>query len=123
MDIGHEIKICPRCGDRLLSTAKKCPSCGASLKRVEAVDSNDTNKIKDIVNNATVRKKNITDIGVSTVPHCPFCGSESIVPMKKGFGFGKAVVGGAVLGPFGILAGAAGANKIKRVCVNCGKQF
>lgn len=54
---------------------------------------------------------------------CPKCDSPSIIPAKKGFGLGKAVVGFALIGPFGGLAGGLGANKIKLHCLSCGHTF
>jgi len=57
------------------------------------------------------------------VPHCPYCGSTSITVVKKGFGMGKALTGAAFLGVPGLIAGGLGANKIKRVCLNCGRKF
>ena len=57
------------------------------------------------------------------IPCCPRCGSTSVTVMKKGFGVGKSLVGGAIVGPVGLLAGGIGANKIKHVCVNCGNKW
>ena len=58
---------------------------------------------------------------------CPFCGSEEItyVSKKDGFGVGKALVGGALLGPVGLLAGGIGANhtEMKCGCCKCGQVF
>lgn len=54
---------------------------------------------------------------------CPYCGSTSIQAIKKGFGLGKAVTGGILLGPVGLLGGAIGSNEIQRVCLNCGRKF
>ncbi|MCI5722407.1 hypothetical protein QLX55_03755 [Solobacterium moorei] len=57
------------------------------------------------------------------VARCPKCGSVSISGNKKGFGIGKAVVGAAALGPIGLVAGNAGAKKIRCTCLNCGHQW
>lgn len=66
---------------------------------------------------------------------CPKCASENIEPIPitkgktKGFGLGKAAVGGLVLGPLGLAAGVIGMGKGKTttdimwICKSCGKQF
>lgn len=57
------------------------------------------------------------------VPKCPKCGSTSISADKKGFGIGKAVVGAAVAGPVGLVAGNINAKKVRITCLNCGHQW
>lgn len=54
---------------------------------------------------------------------CPFCGNPNIQAVKKGFGLGKAAVGGLLLGPAGLLGGAIGANDIQFVCLSCGRKW
>jgi tellurium resistance protein TerD len=54
---------------------------------------------------------------------CPQCGSTQIAAGKKGFGLGKAIGGGLLLGPVGLLGGAIGKNKIVITCLKCGKQW
>jgi tellurium resistance protein TerD len=54
---------------------------------------------------------------------CPKCGSTQIHASKKGFGLGKAAVGGVLLGPVGLLGGFFGSNKVELVCLKCGKQW
>lgn len=54
---------------------------------------------------------------------CPRCGSTSLSGNKKGFGIGKAVIGAAVIGPIGLMAGNIGAKKVKVTCLKCGKTF
>lgn len=54
---------------------------------------------------------------------CPKCGSEQVFADKKGFGLGKAAVGGLLLGPVGLLGGCIGSNKIKITCLNCGYSW
>lgn len=54
---------------------------------------------------------------------CPKCNSEQITSQKKGFGFGKALVGIFVAGPVGVIAGAVGINKIQVHCLNCGNKW
>lgn len=54
---------------------------------------------------------------------CPKCGSKQLLPDKKGFSFGKAAVGGVLLGPLGLALGAHGRKKIKLTCLSCGYVF
>ena len=54
---------------------------------------------------------------------CPKCGSTSLSGNKKGFGVGKALVGLAITGGVGLLAGGIGANKVIVTCMNCGHTF
>ena len=54
---------------------------------------------------------------------CPKCGSTSLSANKKGFSAGKAAAGMFAVGLGGAVFGAAGANKIKVTCLNCGYQF
>lgn len=51
---------------------------------------------------------------------CPKCGSTQLTANKKGFGLGKALIGGAKFGGVGLLAGFLGNNKIRITCLNCG---
>lgn len=57
------------------------------------------------------------------IAYCPKCTSQSVTPVKKGFGVGKAAAGGLILGPVGLVGGAIGANKIEFVCANCGHRY
>ena len=54
---------------------------------------------------------------------CPKCGSMSVQIGQKGFGLGKAVVGGLLLGPVGLLGGMFGRKKAELVCQACGKKW
>lgn len=54
---------------------------------------------------------------------CPKCGSTSLSGNKKGFGIGKAVVGAALTGGIGLVAGNVGARKVRVTYLNCGKSW
>lgn len=59
----------------------------------------------------------------NNVARCPKCGSTSLSADKKGFGIGKAVVGAAVAGPIGLVAGNIGSKRVRVTCLKCGHQF
>lgn len=54
---------------------------------------------------------------------CPRCGSTSLSGNKKGYGVGKGVIGVAMLGPLGLMAGNMGAKKVIVTCMKCGYKF
>jgi tellurium resistance protein TerD len=51
---------------------------------------------------------------------CPKCSSTQITANKKGFGLGKAVAGGLLIDPLGLLGGFAGSGNVKITCLSCG---
>ncbi|MGC9258580.1 MAG: AtpZ/AtpI family protein [Phycisphaerae bacterium] len=54
---------------------------------------------------------------------CPSCGSAQLSSGAKGFGGGKALAGGLLVGPVGLLAGTLGAGEVKITCLKCGEVF
>lgn len=54
---------------------------------------------------------------------CPRCGSEMVEGGKKGFGVGKAIVGGVLTGGIGLAAGLIGRNKLQYTCLKCGYKW
>jgi hypothetical protein len=54
---------------------------------------------------------------------CPKCGSQTVAGGTKGFGLGKAAVGGIALGPVGLLAGLFGSKKVTVSCLSCGHRW
>lgn len=54
---------------------------------------------------------------------CPKCSSTNIHVEKRGFDAGSACCGALLVGPFGLLCGQSGANKLEKTCLSCGKKF
>lgn len=54
---------------------------------------------------------------------CPSCGSAQISAGNKGFGLGKAVAGGVLLGPVGLLSGFIGSGQVTLACLRCGNRW
>lgn len=54
---------------------------------------------------------------------CPKCGSDQLSANKKGFGLGKAIIGGVALGPAGVLGGFVGSRKVLVSCIACGHSW
>jgi hypothetical protein len=69
------------------------------------------------------REKLIEKYRSESIAYCPRCLSTSLTANKKGFGIGKAVVGGALVGPLGLVAGNIGRSNVTVTCLNCGNRF
>lgn len=54
---------------------------------------------------------------------CPRCGSSQLHAGDKGFGLGKAAVGGLLVGPVGLLGGLIGSKKLIITCLQCGHKW
>ena len=76
-------------------------------------------------------KAHIAEMDRDGVVYCPKCKGTNLSANKKGFGIGKAVVGGVIgiaaplgaLGLLGLTAGNMGAKKIRITCLKCGHEF
>lgn len=84
--------------------------------------------LKNIVSNVVTEefktdKKNANDCETNKGIKCPNCHAQNITINPNNFSTGKAVVGTLLIGPMGMLAGTAGSNKTRLVCLNCGHQW
>lgn len=78
---------------------------------------------------AEIRRNEELGICGETVPtedepvRCPVCHSTQLTANQKGYGLGKGVAGGLLLGPVGLLGGFIGSKKIVITCLKCGYQW
>jgi len=68
-------------------------------------------------------KERIAKMDREGIAYCLKCKSTSLSAHKKGFGAGKAAIGGILLGPIGLVAGGIRSQKVKVTCLKCGYQF
>jgi len=54
---------------------------------------------------------------------CPNCGSNQISVTKSGFDTQKALIGDALVGSIGLLAGSIGSDNTVLTCLTCGNVF
>jgi hypothetical protein len=94
-----------------------CP-CGQSYTQI-SVEPGKRNKTASIDVGPSPRPNDRTDDFVK----CRRCGSTQITGQKKGFGVGKALGGGFLLGPLGLLGGFLGSRKVLVTCLKCGHQW
>ena len=112
-------KKCKRCGKLTRESDPKCWNCKKADFEAERV----------VGSPGSTSMQGDTPIGLKeTVTaeepiRCPRCGSTQVTANKKGFGVGKALVGGFLTGGVGLLAGFLGSGKVMVTCVKCGKQW
>lgn len=54
---------------------------------------------------------------------CKKCGSTNIHIDNTGYSTGNGCCGALLIGPLGLLCGQAGANKIRKTCLNCNHRW
>lgn len=126
---------CPECNKEISDKAGACPHCGFPLTKPVAFDIFTCRHCgKDF------------PFSMDNCPHCGFCNAQqyqfkpeekpeeavtcpkckaknSFAAGSKGFGLGKAAVGGLLLGPVGLLGGVIGSKKTVITCLKCGHKW
>lgn len=117
-------------GKCALKEVRPCPKCRTEHRLIEgfrevapeALQAEEARRVEE------ARHASEEDVSVS-VPRaapqvkCPRCRSTQIAAGTKGFGLGKAAVGGLVAGPVGLLAGLFGSKRCTVTCLNCGHSW
>ncbi|HZK61906.1 MAG TPA: hypothetical protein VFC41_07495 [Anaerovoracaceae bacterium] len=80
-------------------------------------------RARELIQNNKVIEAQIKERKETQQLKCPKCGSSNLTANNKGFGLGKAAVGGVLLGPVGLLGGLVGSKKAVFICLYCGNQF
>lgn len=123
---------CPNCGAHNSSTANYCTNCRTPLTEAaiwETKQKDDLQvqqaqvKMQAMALRAQQEQLQLQKDQYASMAKCPWCGSTSLSGNKKGFGIGKAVIGAALVGPIGLVAGNVGAKKVQVTCLKCGKRF
>lgn len=141
----NEGPFCPYCGNKNEPSSVYCRHCGKAMNG-ELADSfvlfqqsdpeRDINVIA-LERSAKLSKQKAQEAQTAlqaesvrleqerfeSMAKCPRCGSTSLSGGKRGFGMGKAVVGLAIAGPVGLLAGGVGMQAAQVTCMNCGYKF
>lgn len=103
---------CPECGKQVSDRAAACVGCGAPI--LAQKEATKEYSYEDAL--AHLREQPSPKGPVK----CPSCGSTEFSANKKGFSGVKALAGGVVLGPVGLLGGLHGAGVVKVTCLKCG---
>lgn len=151
-EVQLEVMFCTRCGKKNQADSSFCGYCGNPFTSFVA-NTSETSKIKKAELDLAYYKANLemqqqalllkqeelAEMRRQTkrqqeqielqrkqydkMMKCPRCGSTSLSGNKKGYGIGKGVIGAAVFGPLGLIAGNLGAGDVVVTCMKCGHKF
>lgn len=115
------VRYCRNCGRQINAGTGLCPTCGRGQTMMPAPVPQKSLSPRQQEQLAT--RQRIAENRAQGVACCPRCGSTSITANTKGYGIGKGVIGAAVVGPIGLVAGNIGRHKVLVTCLNCGHRF
>ena len=150
--VALEVMFCTKCGKENSADSKFCGYCGNPFTSFIAEKNENSKMTKEDMDLAyykaslqmqqqelLMREQELEEARRQTVQQqeqlrlqqkqyddmmkCPRCGSTSLSGNKKGYGIGKGVIGAAIFGPLGLMAGNMGANKVIVTCMKCGYKF
>lgn len=81
------------------------------------------NLIVDVQEHHVVTTPPSSSIQQEDTLKCLRCGSTQLHAGSKGFGLGKAAIGGITIGPLGLLGGLVGHKKVMITCLSCGYKW
>ncbi|HBA56031.1 MAG TPA: hypothetical protein DCZ04_16690 [Syntrophorhabdus aromaticivorans] len=106
--------FCSKCGKELQEDVIFCSSCGAKVGNTDTLPRRSA--IDEILD---TQSKAEADDDI----RCPNCKSKNVAPMRRGYSGKNACWGSLLFGPFGLLCGQSGANKVTMQCLKCGNTW
>ncbi|MBC9786619.1 hypothetical protein H1S01_19425 [Heliobacterium chlorum] len=107
----------------------ECQKCKYKHTSIDGYLSEEGNKAQELITShieAVKRMKAAAEEEIEREKHtvkCKKCGSSQVSVGDKGFGLGKAAIGGILLGPVGLLGGLVGSKKTVIICLKCGHRW
>lgn len=135
---------CVECGREISDKAEACPHCGCPRQPLlpDSVCCLDCKKAfpfdddvcpfcglfnsqkHNLLAELRVEPEVMTAVDQDTAVICPKCRARNAVAAeRKGFGLGKALVGGALVGGVGLLGGFIGSRKTVITCLKCNYKW
>lgn len=96
----------------------RCPFCNKNHKYYCDPTVNHTDVINELESKYAEEERLKAQQPIS----CPKCNSTQLYAGEKGFSTGKALLGSAIFGGVGLLAGTLGSKQVMLTCLSCGHK-